>query len=100
MGGQLQQAEDSLPALASHHQSDTQLTAHLASRYHAHLPTARLSSHAIISLNTFTSSSKGPNGSEEGSAMAAAKEMASRAWLRLGHREENQAVVFLYVSPL
>jgi chitin synthase len=94
-GGQPQHAEDSLPALPHHLQSDTQLTAHLASRYHAHLPTARLSSHAIISLNTYTSSSRGPNGHEEGSAMAAAKELASRAWARLGHREENQAVVFL-----
>jgi chitin synthase len=94
-GGLPQYAEESLPALPQHMQSDTQLTAHLASRYHAQLPTARLSSHAIISLNTYTSSSRGPNGGEEGSAMAAAKEMASRAWTRLGHREENQAVVFL-----
>jgi chitin synthase len=95
MGGQPQIAEESLPSLPSHLQSDTQLTAHLASRYHAHMPTARLSSHALISLNTYKSSSVGPNGGEEGSAMAGAKELASRAWASLGHREENQAVVFL-----
>jgi len=29
--------------------------------------------------------------------MAATKAMAARAWARLGHRGENQAVVFLYV---
>ncbi|EEY14701.1 chitin synthase [Verticillium alfalfae VaMs.102] len=87
--------QPSLPALPAHLQSDTHLTAHLASRFHLSLPTAQLSSHALISLNTYTSSSKGPDGGKEGSAMAGAEEMAERAWLRLGHRSENQAVVFL-----
>ncbi|KAM0281778.1 hypothetical protein ACHAQH_003360 [Verticillium albo-atrum] len=87
--------QPSLPSLPAHLQSDTQLTAHLASRFHLSLPTAQLSSHALISLNTYTSSSKGPEGGKEGSAMAGAEEMAERAWLRLGHRSENQAVVFL-----
>jgi hypothetical protein len=31
--------------------------------------------------------------------MAGAEDMAERAWLRMGHRSENQAVVFLYVLP-
>ncbi|KAF2430136.1 hypothetical protein EJ08DRAFT_589584 [Tothia fuscella] len=95
MGGRPQLEEESLPSLPAHLQSDTQLTAHLASRYHALMPTARLSSNALISLNTYKSSSLGPNGGEEGSAMAGAKELAARAWARLGHREENQAIVFL-----
>ncbi|KAF2402087.1 putative chitin synthase 8 [Trichodelitschia bisporula] len=94
-GNQPQHVQDSLPALPGHLQSDTHLTAHLASRFHAHLPTARLSSHAVLSLNTYSSSARGPNGTEEGSAMAAMKELASRAWIRLGHRSENQALVFL-----
>ncbi|EON63727.1 chitin synthase [Coniosporium apollinis CBS 100218] len=94
-GAAPQHAQPSLPSLPAHLQSDTHLTAHLASRFHAHLPTASLSSHAIISLNTYTSSAKGPNGGKEGSAMAAAEDIASRAWTRLGHRGENQAVVFL-----
>lgn len=29
--------------------------------------------------------------------MAGAEDVADRAWLRLGHRSENQAIVFLYV---
>lgn len=87
--------QDSLPSLPTHLQSDTQITAHLASRFHVSHPTARLSSHGLVSLNTYTSSSKGPDGGKEGSAMAAAEDMADRAWLRLGHRTENQAVVFL-----
>lgn len=90
-------AQASLPALPAHLQDDTHLTAHLASRFHVSLPTAQLSSHAIIALNTYTSSAKGPDGSKEGSAMGAAEDLASRAWTRLGSRQENQAVVFLYV---
>lgn len=30
--------------------------------------------------------------------MAGAEDMAERAFLRLGHRTENQAVLFLYVN--
>ena len=32
--------------------------------------------------------------------MAGAEDMADRAYLRLGTRSENQAVVFLYVFPV
>lgn len=96
-GGGGPHTQPSLPALPSHLQNDVHLTAHLASRFHVSLPTALLSSHALISLNTYTTSTKGPNGSKEGSAMAGAEEMADRAWTRLGARSENQAVVFLYV---
>ncbi|EER29188.1 chitin synthase V [Coccidioides posadasii C735 delta SOWgp] len=88
-------AQSSLPSLPHHLQSDTQLTAHLASRFHVSLPTARLSSHALICLNTYTSSTKGPDGLKEGSAMGEAEDLARRAWTRLGSRGENQAVVFL-----
>ncbi|KAH8427444.1 chitin synthase class Va [Aspergillus melleus] len=88
-------AQSSLPSLPSHLQSDTHLTAHLASRFHVGLPTARLSSQALISLNTYTSSSKGPDGAKEGSAMGEAEDLARRAFTRLGSRGENQAVVFL-----
>ncbi|KAK2758196.1 hypothetical protein FQN54_004040 [Arachnomyces sp. PD_36] len=88
-------AQSSLPSLPSHLQSDTHLTAHLASRFHVLEPTARLSSQALICLNTFTSSTKGSNGGKEGSAMGEAEDLARRAWTRLGTRGENQAVVFL-----
>lgn len=88
-------AQPSLPSLPSHLQSDTHITAHLASRFHASYPTAKLSSHALISLNTYTSSTKGPDGGKEGSAAAGAEDIAERAYLRLGHRLESQAVVFL-----
>ncbi|KAL2851992.1 chitin synthase-domain-containing protein [Aspergillus pseudoustus] len=87
--------QSSLPSLPAHLQSDTHLTAHLASRFHVGLPTARLSSHALISLNTCTSSSKGPDGGKEGSAMGEAEDLARRAFTRLGARGENQAMVFL-----
>ncbi|KAK0641562.1 chitin synthase-like protein [Cercophora newfieldiana] len=86
--------QPSLPALPAHLQSDTHITAHLASRFHVSLPTARLSSHALVCLNTYTSSTKG-DGTKESSAMAAAEDMAERAFIRLGHRSENQAVLFL-----
>ncbi|KAL1965511.1 hypothetical protein VTN77DRAFT_5594 [Rasamsonia byssochlamydoides] len=88
-------AQSSLPSLPSHLQSDTHLTAHLASRFHVSLPTARLSSQALICLNTYTTSTKGPDGGKEGSAMAEAEDLARRAFTRLGARGENQAVVFL-----
>jgi chitin synthase len=87
--------QPSLPSLPSHLQSDTHLTAHLASRFHASHPTARLSSHALISLNTYTSSTKGADGGKDGSAMAGAEDIADRAYMRLGHRSESQAIVFL-----
>ncbi|RDW69597.1 chitin synthase [Coleophoma cylindrospora] len=88
-------SQPSLPALPAHLQSDTQLTAHLASRFHVSLPTAQLSSHALICLNTYSSSTKGLNGTKEGSAAGEAEELAGRAFTRLGARTENQAVVFL-----
>ncbi|KAJ5460412.1 Chitin synthase 8 [Penicillium daleae] len=88
-------AQSSLPSLPAHLQSDTHLTAHLASRFHVGLPTARLSSQALISLNTYTSATKGPDGEKEGSAAGEAEDLARRAFTRLGTRGENQAVVFL-----
>ncbi|EGD88673.1 hypothetical protein H112_03593 [Trichophyton rubrum D6] len=88
-------AQSSLPALPAHLQNDTHLAAHLASRFHVSLPTARLSSQALICLNTYTSSTKGPDGGKEGSAMGEAEDLARRAWTRLGSRGENQAIVFL-----
>ncbi|KAL7785983.1 glycosyltransferase family 2 protein [Trichoderma ceciliae] len=87
--------QHSLPSLPAHLQSDTQITAHLASRFHVSLPTTNLSSYGVVALNTYTSSTKGPDGGRDGSAMAAAEDVADRAWLRLGHRSENQAIVFL-----
>jgi chitin synthase len=63
--------------------------------FHVSLPVARLSSQALICLNTYTSSSKGPNGGKDGSAMGEAEALARRAWVRLGNRQENQAFVFL-----
>ncbi|CAG8983571.1 hypothetical protein HYALB_00009891 [Hymenoscyphus albidus] len=95
LGGGGAHSQPSLPALPAHLQSDTHLTAHLASRFHVSLPTAQLSSHALISLNTYASSSKGPDGGKEGSAMGGAEELAERAFTRLGARSENQTVVFL-----
>jgi len=87
--------QPSLSSLPAHLQSDTHLTAHLASRFHVSIPTARLSSHALVSINTYTSSAKGLDGGKEGSGMAGAEDMAERALLRLGYRSENQAILFL-----
>ncbi|TQS39316.1 hypothetical protein Golomagni_00160 [Golovinomyces magnicellulatus] len=88
-------SQPSLVALPQHLQSDTHLTAHLASRFHVSLSTAQLSSHALICLNNYSSSAKGPNGGKEGSAMGGAEDMADRAYARLGARSENQAIIFL-----
>ncbi|KAF1949728.1 chitin synthase 6 [Byssothecium circinans] len=88
-------ANPSLPSLPQHLQSDTHLTAHLASRFHAHLPTSTLSSHAVISLNTYTDAGRGVEGGKEGSAQQAAEDLAQRAYMRLGLRSEDQAIVFL-----
>jgi chitin synthase len=94
-GGGGAHSQPSLPALPAHLQSDTHITAHLASRFHVSLPTAQLSSHALISLNTYSSSTKGLDGEKEGSAAGGAEDLAERAWTRLGARSENQAIVFL-----
>lgn len=94
-GGGGAHMQPSLPSLPAHLQSDTHITAHLASRFHVSLPTARLSSHALISLNTYSSSTKDADGGRDGSAQAEAENMADRAFLRLGHRSENQAILFL-----
>ncbi|KAJ5928475.1 Chitin synthase 8 [Penicillium verhagenii] len=88
-------AQSSLPSLPAHLQSDTHLTAQLASRFHVGLPTAHLSSQALVALNTYTSATKGPDGTKEGSAAGEAEDLARRAFTRLGARGENQAVVFL-----
>lgn len=95
LGGGGAHAQASLPGLPIHLQSDTHITAHLASRFHVSLPTAQLSSHALVALNTYSSSTKGPDGTKEGSAMGGAEELADRAFTRLGARSENQSVVFL-----
>ena len=67
------------------------------SRFHVGIPTACLSSQALISLNTFASSTKGPDGDKDGSVLAETEDLARRAYTRLGTRGENQAVVFLWV---
>jgi chitin synthase len=92
-------SQGNLVALPAHSQSDTGLTSHIASRYHAQLPVSNLSSQAVVSINTYTSSTRGPNGGKEGSAMGSMEELASRIWTRLGTRQENQAAVYLYVDP-
>ncbi|KAF2861640.1 glycosyltransferase family 2 protein [Piedraia hortae CBS 480.64] len=84
-----------LVSLPAHQQSDSALTSHIASRYHAQSPITTLSSQAYVSVNTYTSASRGPNGDKEGSAMGAAEELAQRMWARLGRRQENQTAVFL-----
>jgi len=88
-------SQASLPALPAYQQSDTNLTAHIASRYHVQSPVSYLGSNAVVSVNTYTSSAKGYNGAKDGSAMGAAQELAGKAVTRLGHRHENQAVLFL-----
>lgn len=85
-----------LVALPAHQQSDTGLTAHLASRYHIAAPITTLSSHAYVCINTYTAPNKGPNGASlDGTAMGAAHELAQRIWSRLAAKQENQAAVFL-----
>lgn len=90
-----QHTQASLPALPAHLQNEKDLVSHLASRFHNNEPTARLSSQATISINTFTNSSHVANGTKQASAMGAAEELASRMWTRLSSRHENQAAVFL-----
>ncbi|RYO23136.1 Chitin synthase 8 [Alternaria tenuissima] len=85
----------SLPSLPQHQQNDTGLTSALASRYHAHLPIASLSSQGIVAINTCTDASLGVDGGKEGSAHQAAEDLSLRAYTRLGHRSEDQAIVFL-----
>lgn len=90
----------SLPSLAQHQQSDTGLTSALASRYHAHMPIANLSSQGFVAVNTYTDASRGVDGGKEGSAHQAAEDLAHRSYTRLGQRSEDQAIVFLCVSHL
>ncbi|KAB8337164.1 hypothetical protein FH972_021468 [Carpinus fangiana] len=88
-------AQDQLQALPPHLQGDVQITAHLASRFHVQMPISHLSSQGFVAFNTFTSTAKGPEGSKEGTAVAACDDLATRAFTRLGTRQENQAVLFL-----
>ena len=90
-----QHSQANIVALPSHQLSDTGITSHIASRYHAHFPVSNLSSQGIVSINTYTSSARGPNGGKEGSGMGAMEELANRIWSRLGNRQENQAAIFL-----
>lgn len=90
-----QHTQANLVALPAHLINDTGITSHVASRYHAHHPVSNLSSQGIVSVNTYTSSAKGPNGTKDGSGMGAMEELAERIWSRLGQRQENQAVSFL-----
>ncbi|QIX00853.1 hypothetical protein AMS68_006370 [Peltaster fructicola] len=90
-----QHGQANLVALPPHLINDTGITSHLASRYHAHSPVSGLSNSGIVSVNTYTSSTRGPNGTKDGSGMGAMEELAERIWSRLGHRQENQAVSFL-----
>ncbi|KAH3956891.1 chitin synthase [Parastagonospora nodorum] len=87
--------QPSLPALPTHQQNDTGVTGALASRYHAHLPVALISSHGFVSINTYTDASRGVDGGKDGSAHQAAEDLAQRAYMRLGQRSEDQVVVFL-----
>ncbi len=87
----------SLALLPQHQQSDTGLTSALASRFHAHMPTATLSSHALISLNTYSDPSRGVDGGKDGSAIQGTEDIAQRAYMRLGQRSEDQAIIFLSV---
>jgi len=66
----------SLPSLPQHQQNDTGLTSALASRYHAHLPIASLSSQGIVAINTCTDASLGVDGGKEGSAHQAAEDLS------------------------
>lgn len=73
----------------------TMSIANVRVRFHVGLPTAHLSSQALIALNTYSSATKGPDGGKEGSAAGEAEDLARRAFTRLGARAENQAIVFL-----
>ncbi|KAK9248318.1 chitin synthase-domain-containing protein [Lipomyces tetrasporus] len=64
--------------------SDHAITAHLGARFHNGLPISSISTHSLISINTFTS--------PEPFEIAA---LAARAYDRLLRRAENQLVIFL-----
>lgn len=88
-------SQANLPSLPTHLQSDTHLTAHLASRFHVSRAVTKLGSQALVAVNTYTSTAKGPDGGKRESAWGEAEELAGRALSRLAGRGENQAVVFL-----
>ncbi|KAK9460553.1 chitin synthase-domain-containing protein [Lipomyces oligophaga] len=64
--------------------TDQGITAHLGARFHNGLPISSISSHTIISINTFSS----PDDNEISA-------LASRAFDRLRRRAESQLIVFL-----
>jgi chitin synthase len=86
--------QPSLPSLPGHQLTENGITGHLSSRFHAHLPVTHLSSHGFVALNTNTDPSQGVDG-KDGSAHQAIEELAQHAYVRLGQRSEDQAVVFL-----
>lgn len=91
--------QPSLTALPQHQQNENGITSALASRYHAQLPIATLSSHALVAFNTFKDASRGVDGGKDGSAHQFSEDLVQRAYNRLGQRSEDQAIVFLYVAP-
>ncbi|KAF2279340.1 uncharacterized protein EI97DRAFT_370810 [Westerdykella ornata] len=87
--------QPSLPALPQHQQTDEHITAHLGSRFHQKLAVSSLGCQGIVSLNTYKDASQGPDGGKDGSAQQAVEDLAQRVYTRMGHRSEDQAVVFL-----
>lgn len=87
--------QPSLTALPQHQQNENGITSALASRFHAQLPVATLSSHALIAFNTFKDASRGVDGGKDGSAHQFSEDLVQRAYNRLGQRSEDQAIVFL-----
>lgn len=88
-------SQDQLQSLPPHLQGETQITAHLASRFHVQLPVSYISSQAIVSFNTYTNSAKSASDAKDASAQSACEDLATRAFTRLGVRQENQAILFL-----
>lgn len=90
-----QHGQANIVALPAHLTNDAGITSHIASRFHAHHAISNLSTSGIVAVNSYTSSTRGPDGLKEGSSMGAMEDLAERLYSRLGHRQENQATIFL-----
>lgn len=91
--------EPSLPSLPASLQPTASITAQLASRFHASFPASRISSNAVVILNTHHATVKTSTAGKEDATPPEVLNVIDGALARLSRLSENQTFLFLYAVP-